>query len=89
LVKEVWRGWVRTTRLGRQGGASNICSEHTDILLLSWILTIPTDHMWKHEWPMLIFLSEVDTQALVITMGDKEIFTTLTSPCRAKSANTR
>jgi ubiquitin-protein ligase E3 C len=31
------------------------------------------DVKWQHEWPMMVFLSEVYTQALV-TMGDDEFF---------------
>ncbi|KAG7093192.1 hypothetical protein E1B28_006881 [Marasmius oreades] len=77
IVKELWRGWVRSSGLGREMMSSSSESLHGGLVPLaqprSRLLGESEEDQVQDPWPALLLLSEIYTQALG-TMGDDEFF---------------
>ncbi|KAL5519890.1 hypothetical protein ACEPAG_1550 [Sanghuangporus baumii] len=69
LVRELYRGYVRSSALGREGDDS---------------VRVLTDTAHGGEWLPLLFLTDIYTQAL-LTMGDDEFFASRLSATAASS----
>ncbi|KDQ20978.1 hypothetical protein BOTBODRAFT_26989 [Botryobasidium botryosum FD-172 SS1] len=74
LVKEVWRGWVRGSPLGKEQNAEG--KAVSDTLM---------DPSFASSWPPVIFLAELYTHAL-LTMGDDEFFSSANTALTLASA---
>lgn len=77
VVREIYRGIVRSSPLGREGvdGSSLMCM-FTSFLVgnrQSTDLTFHTAPAHTKDWPPLLFLTDLYYQAL-LTMGDDEFF---------------
>ncbi|KAG8928555.1 hypothetical protein FRC02_006739 [Tulasnella sp. 418] len=62
IIKEVWRNWVRSSKLGRKADPGSDWMNMIDPNLAPW-------------WPPFLFLVEIYSQDL-LTMGDDEFFAT-------------
>ncbi|KAF9456890.1 hypothetical protein BDZ94DRAFT_1274548 [Collybia nuda] len=65
LVRQIYRGWVRGGRLGREGDTLGLNSTN--------VLGVGGSQPKEEAWVMLLCLTDLYTKALV-TMGDDEFF---------------
>ena len=82
LMREIYRGYVRRSPLGRDDDFSEIASKPLAPCfgLTSLISAVESEH--AQQWPPLLLLADLYTQAL-LTMGDDEFFSSGNNPDRA------
>ncbi|KAL0571569.1 ubiquitin-protein ligase (E3), partial [Marasmius crinis-equi] len=76
IVKDLWRGWVRSSGLGREVGDPSSSSSPYDVLVPqvgSRLVPQTLGAQQQDPWPALLLLCEIYTQVLG-TMGDDEFF---------------
>lgn len=79
LVREIYRGFVRRSPLGRDNTFSEITSRHHLRPYECSFADIGLEPEHASEWPPLLLLADLYTQAL-LTMGDDEFFSSGNNP---------
>ncbi len=74
LVRELYRGYVRTSSIGQDPNPASLTGSYSSALPHN-LLTVSSGASLESSWPPFLFLVELYTQAL-LTMGDDEFFST-------------
>lgn len=87
IIRELWRGWVRTSGLmkamvGSTGGAG------TSSVTTNSTIAALSNMQFKDDWPHLLLLAELYSRTL-LTLGDDEFFASAANaPSRVNTATT-